>query len=252
MLSSVTRSQRRFLRKCAFFIITSLFLTLVILSSLDKIIDRFNYYFNWCDECVSSFLLNSGFKIDEVIVTGNKFVNEQDIVRLVDKSQPIIYVSLSKLASDIQSTNKWAKHVSVHRILPSTLQIDIEEHKPFALWKDNNKTSVIDSKGEVIVDDYLIDNLVTISGQNSLSNLEFVKELLESKAQLSGKISSFICVGNRRWNVVLDDGPTVKLPEDNPLGAWDYLNHLHDTTDFAFSDWSIIDMRIADKIFVKR
>lgn len=160
-----------------------------------------------------------------------------------------MYVSLSKLADNLQSARKWIKHVRIYRILPNTLHINIDEYKPFALWKDGNKTSVIDSEGKVIAYNYPIDNLVIITGQNLLSNLKFIKDILERKTQLSDHISSCVYVGNRRWNIILDNGSTVKLPEDNPYSAWDYLIHLQNTTDFTFSDWSIIDMRIIDKIF---
>ncbi|MGL9717450.1 MAG: cell division protein FtsQ/DivIB [Wolbachia sp.] len=250
MLSNVTRSQRSFLRKCALVIIIALFLTLVLYSSLDKITSQFNYYLTWCNDRLSSLLLSSGFSTDEVAITGNKFTSEKDILNLVNRTQPII--SLSKLADSIQSISKWIKHVRIYRILPNTLHINVDEHKPFALWKNDNKTSVIDSEGKVIADDYPIDNLVVITGQNSLSNLKFIKDILERKTQLSDHISSCIHVGNRRWNIILDNGSTIKLPEDNPYSAWDYLNHLQNTTDFTFNDWSIIDMRIIDKIFVKR
>ncbi|WP_254229737.1 cell division protein FtsQ/DivIB [Wolbachia pipientis] len=252
MLNNVTRSQRSFLRKCALVIITALFLTLVLYSSLDKTTNRFNYYFTWCNNRLSSLLLSNGFLIDKVTVTGNKFTNEKDILSLVDRTQPIMYVSLSKLTDNIQSVSKWIKYVKIYRILPNTLHIDVDEHTPFALWKDDNRTSVIDSEGKVIVNDYPIDNLVVIKGQNSLSNLKFIKDILERKTQLSDHISSCIYVGNRRWNIILDDSSTVKLPEDNPYSAWDYLSHLQNTTDFTFSNWSIIDMRVADKIFVKK
>ncbi|OWZ25784.1 POTRA domain, FtsQ-type family protein [Wolbachia endosymbiont of Wuchereria bancrofti] len=201
---------------------------------------------------MSSLLLSSGFSIDEVVVNGNKFTNEKDILNLVNKTQPIIYISPSKLADSIQSVSKWIKHVRIHRILPNTLYINVDEHKPFALWKDNNKTSVIDSEGKVIVDDYPTDNFIVITGQNALSNLKSIKDILESKTQLSDHISSCVYIGDRRWNIILDNGSIVKLPEDNPHSAWNYLNRLQNTTDFTFSDWSIIDMRIIDKIFVKR
>ncbi|MBR9983732.1 MAG: FtsQ-type POTRA domain-containing protein [Wolbachia endosymbiont of Homalodisca vitripennis] len=252
MLSNVTRKQRSFLRKCAFVIIVALFLTLVLYSSLDKIINRFNYYFTWYSDHLSSLLLSNGFSIDKVTVTGNKFTNEQDILSLVDRTQPIMYTSLSKLTDNIQSVSEWIKHVRIYRILPNTLRIDINEHEPFALWKDDNRTSVINSEGKVIINDYSIDNLVVITGQNSLSNLKFIKDILERKTQLSDHISSCVYVGSRRWNIILDDSATVKLPEDNPYSAWDYLSHLQNTTDFTFSNWSIIDMRVADKIFVKK
>ncbi|NUY39630.1 FtsQ-type POTRA domain-containing protein [Wolbachia endosymbiont of Litomosoides brasiliensis] len=252
MLDSVTRSQRSFLRKCALVIIIALFLTLLFYSSLDKIISRFKHYLTWCNDCLSSLLFSSGLSIDKVVITGNKLTNEKDILNLVNKTQPIIYISLSKLADRIQSASKWIKHVRIHRILPNILYINVDEHKPFALWKDNNKTSVIDSEGKVIVDDYPTDNFIVITGQNALSNLKFIRDILESKTQLSDYISSCVYVKNRRWNIILDNVSIVKLPEDNPHSAWDYLNHLQNTTNFTFSDWSIIDMRVIDKIFVKR
>ncbi|MGL9726337.1 MAG: cell division protein FtsQ/DivIB [Wolbachia sp.] len=252
MLNNITRSRRSFLRKCALVTIIALFLTLVLYNSLDKIIDRFNYYFTWYNNSLSSLLTSSGFSIDKVVVNGNKFTNEQNILSLIERTQPIMYVSLSKLADDIQSANKWVKYARINRFLPNTLHINIDEYKPFALWKNDNKTSVIDSNGTVIVDDYKVDDLIIITGQNSLSNLKFIEDILNKKTQLSNHISSCIYIGNRRWNITLDNDSTIKLPEDNPYSAWDYLNHLQSATDFTFSDWSIIDMRVADKIFVKK
>ncbi|HCE59425.1 MAG TPA: cell division protein FtsQ [Wolbachia sp.] len=248
MLNNITRSQKRFLRRCALIITISLFLTLVTYSSLGKIISYFNYYSTQC----SNLLLNSGFAIEKVTITGDKFTDQKYVLSLIDKTQPIVYVRLSKLANNIKSVNKWIKDVRVYRILPNTLHIDINEHKPFAIWRDNNKTSVVDYEGKIIVDDYPMDNLVVVTGQNALSNLKFVRDILENKTQLSEHISSFVFVGNRRWNIILTNGLTVKLPEDNPHGAWDYLNSLQNTTDFTPSNWSVIDMRIIDKIFVRR
>ncbi|MGL9733041.1 MAG: cell division protein FtsQ/DivIB [Wolbachia sp.] len=252
MLSNVTRSQKSFLRKCVLIIIIALFLALVLYSSFDKITIRFNYYLTWCNNYLSKLLLSNGFSINEIVVTGNKFTNEKEILGLVNKTQPIMYLSLSRLADSIQSVSKWIKHVRIYRTLPNILHINIDEYKPFALWRDGNKISVIDSEGKVITDDYPIDNLIVITGQNSLSNLKFVKDILENKTQLSSYISSCVYIGNRRWNIILDNVSTIKLPEDNPHNAWDYLNQLQNTTDFTFSDWRIIDMRIIDKIFVKR
>ncbi|MDG7055896.1 MAG: cell division protein FtsQ/DivIB [Wolbachia endosymbiont of Meromenopon meropis] len=254
MLSNVTRSQRNFLRKCALVFIISLFLTLVLYSSLDKITDKLNYYFTWFSNHLTRLLLNSGFSINEIVITGNKFTNKKNILDLIDKTQPIIYISLSKLADNIQSVNKWIKYIRIYRNLPNNiLHVNIDEYKPFALWKDsNNRTAVIDSEGKVITYDYSINNLIMIEGQNSLSDIKFIKNILESKTQLSKYISACIYVGNRRWNVILNNVSTVKLPENNPNAAWHYLNHLQNTTDFTFNDWSIIDMRIVDKILVKK
>jgi cell division protein FtsQ len=123
MLNSVIRSQRRFLRKCDFVITTALFLALVLYSSLDKIIDRFNYCSTWCKERISSLLLRSIFSIAKIVVTGNKLTNEKDILNLVNITQPIMYVSLLKLIDIIKYVSRWIKHVRVHRMLPRLLRI---------------------------------------------------------------------------------------------------------------------------------
>nr|WP_246214364.1 FtsQ-type POTRA domain-containing protein [Wolbachia endosymbiont of Dirofilaria (Dirofilaria) immitis] len=234
MLNNVTRSQKSFLHKCVLFITIALFLTLVLYRLLDKITSQLNYYLIWYNNRLSSLLLSNGFSIDKVVITGNKFTNEEDILNLINKTQPIMYVSLSKLADNIQSISKWIKYVRIYRILPNTLYINVDEHKPFALWNNDNKTSVINSENKVITDNYLIDNLNIITEQNSLSNLKFTKDVLERKTQLSSYVFSCVHAENRKCNMILNNSSTVKLPEDNLYSTWDYSNHLQSTTSFTF------------------
>lgn len=253
MLDNVTRSKKRFLRKCALIIIILLFLMVTIYSSFDRIINLFDNYFIQCRESISKLLLNYGFMIDEVVVSGNKFTNKQDILTLIDKTQPILYICPSKLVENIKSTSRWIKNVRIYKILPNILSIEIDEHKPFAIWEDSDKSSIIDSEGKIIIDDYLINNLIVISGENALSNLQFVRDLLKNETPLSKQISEFVFIGKRRWNIILNNRLTVKLPENNPDNAWNYLNLLQrNKSDFSLNNWSMIDMRIIDKIFVKK
>ena len=44
----------------------------------------------------------------------------------------------------------WIKHAQVMRLLPSTLQVVIEERVPFAMWQSRGKTYVVDAEGTVI------------------------------------------------------------------------------------------------------
>jgi cell division protein FtsQ len=248
----LTRSRRRFLRKCALILIMLLFFTLILYSSLGEIIYQYNYYISICNQYISNLLLDNGFCIDKIIITGNKFTDKEYILNLVDSKRPILYIGLSKLAYRIKSTNKWIKNVRIHRILPNTLHIDVDEYEPFAILEDDNKLSVIDSQGTVIIDipfvneNFFKQNFVVISGQNALLNLKFVKSILECKTQLSRNISSFVFISNRRWDIILKSGLTIKLPEEHPYKALDLLH------DIDLSKWTVVDMRVIDKIFVKR
>ncbi|OEY86658.1 hypothetical protein BIY23_03090 [Wolbachia pipientis] len=106
----------------------SLFVTLIVYSSFDKIIYRYHSYIDQCNRYISNFLLNNGFSINEVIITGNYFINRESILDLIDRKQPILYVRLAKLASEIKLKNKWIKNISIYRILPNILHIDIDEY----------------------------------------------------------------------------------------------------------------------------
>ena len=38
----------------------------------------------------------------------------------------------------------WIRHAQVMRLLPSTLQLVIEEREPYAVWQNQGKTFVVD------------------------------------------------------------------------------------------------------------
>src|SRR6185295_4737511 len=44
----------------------------------------------------------------------------------------------------------WVKQAQVMRLLPSTLQVVIEERAPFAMWQSKGQTYVVDANGAVI------------------------------------------------------------------------------------------------------
>ena len=44
----------------------------------------------------------------------------------------------------------WIKHAQVMRLLPSTLQVVIEERVPFAMWQIHGQTYVVDAEGVML------------------------------------------------------------------------------------------------------
>ncbi|WP_246214298.1 cell division protein FtsQ/DivIB [Wolbachia endosymbiont of Cruorifilaria tuberocauda] len=149
--------------KCILLLIIAFSLTAALHSSFNKITNQLNYYLTWYNNYLYT-LLSNVFSIDKVAITGNKFTNEKDILNLINKAQPIIYISLSNLANDIQSQNKWIKYVRIYRILPNTLHINVHEHKLLTPWGNNDKTLVIDHEGKLIVNSHSIDKLIVITG----------------------------------------------------------------------------------------
>ena len=57
-------------------------------------------------------------------------------------------------------------------------------------------------------------------------------------------------VAERRWNLVLDNNITVKLPESNPFAAVADLVRLDATEKLLSRAVSVVDLRIEDRVTV--
>lgn len=248
----IQKSKLHILHKYTAIIIVLFSLSLFFSNYLGKIVTYINSSITKCNNKLSDTLISWGLGINIVSLEGNHFVNKEDILKLIDKNKPILFISLSEIKHNIELLSRWVKNVDVQRILPNTIIITIEEHKPFAIWHHDNQFSIVDSTGYVIINDYYIDGLISIFGNNALSELDFVRSVVNSNTELSHEIHSFNYMQDKHWNVIFNNGLEVKLPQDNPNYAWNCLKKLHDELNIIKSNWKIIDLRTQNKIFIKK
>ncbi|QGR02997.1 FtsQ-type POTRA domain-containing protein [Ehrlichia ruminantium] len=196
---------------------------------------------------LSDQLVNYGFAVNEIIINGNEHVNSDDIRKLVD-ARSIFFVSLSELRNKIISSHQWIKDVSVRRVLPSTLEIAIQEYSPFANWYHDRKNALIDDLGHVIIDDCNIrDDLTSIYGDKALSHLDFIRKIINDNSIVSGMVSSVTYVDNSWWDIVLSSGLNIKLPKEEAYVVWCNLLDMYKASS-EFLVWKTIDMRIPGKV----
>ncbi|GHM59297.1 MAG: hypothetical protein sL5_02900 [Candidatus Mesenet longicola] len=244
------KSKLRVLHKYTAVIIILFSLSLFFSNYLDRIVTYVNSSTAKCNNKLSDILVNWGLSIDIISSQGNHFVSKKEVLKFIDKSKPILFISLSKIKRNIELSSRWIKNVNIQRILPNTIAISIEEHKPFAIWHHGNQFSVIDSTGYVIINDYYVGGLVPIFGNDALSELDFVQAVINSNTELSRQISSFNYM--QGWNIVFNNGLEIKLPQDNPNHAWNCLKRLHDESNIMKNNWKAIDLRTQNKIFIKK
>lgn len=151
-------------------------------------------------------------------------------------------------------TGIWINNVYIKREIPNTLKINIEEYIPFAVLNHFNNIDLLDANGEIIpiADNekrkYL--NMLTIVGDGSLEHINGLFNMLSTNQSLFNRIKRVIRIGNRRWNLVLDNGIIVQLPEHNMIDAWNNLDKIL-SIDGVEINVKIIDMRNKDKIFIE-
>ena len=113
------------------------------------------------------------------------------------------------------------KHAQVMRLLPSTLQVVIEERVPFAVWQSQGKTYVVDVEGAVIApavrEAYA--SLPLVVGEGAGKNAADLFETLKPFDSVTKQMVAALRVGDRRWTLKLSSGVDVMLPDDGVADA---------------------------------
>ncbi len=134
------------------------------------------------------------------------------------------------------------------------LQIDVTEKIPRALLYDQGQYHLVDEEGFVLASGVSRDEhpgLFVIAGPGSEANVAEVMTLLSVSEDINHMIRGFVRIGARRWNVILDQGRVVKLPEDNSWEAMNRLKTLDETGRLLSRDLSVIDLRIPERTYVR-
>lgn len=165
--------------------------------------------------------------------------------------------TILKLENEIIQ-DPWIQEVHIHKKLPNSLTINIVEHIPFALLKNNSlRFKLIDNLGNIIniPDDkiyafnYLLKIIFNNFDKNEINNLF---NILSVYNNLAKKIKIIERIGNRRWNLILDNNILIKMPEEDEkiLESWNVLNNIMEIYGLEIG-LKEIDLRINGKIFLK-
>ena len=74
---------------------------------------------------------------------------------------------------------------------------------------------------------------------------------LASEPALQAHVTASVRVGDRRWNVQLDNGIEVALPEINAEAAWHHLAALDRSDKLLERSVQVIDMRLPDRVVLR-
>jgi cell division protein FtsQ len=109
----------------------------------------------------------------------------------------------------------WVKDARVSRRLPDTLVIDIVERTPAAMWQNEGQLALIDSEG-VVLDRVPVDkmpDLPLLIGPGANGEEQQLERLMAAVPTLKPQLASATWVGGRRWDLMLQSGETLALPE---------------------------------------
>jgi cell division protein FtsQ len=157
-----------------------------------------------------------GFAVRAVDVTGAHGENAHAIVLAseVYDGQPIFTVDPEVVRGRVEAL-PGVRRATVARLLPDRVAIVVEIREPYALWQVDGELHVIDRHGVVLAQADPMNPpplpLVVADGANE--GVVEIVEALNNYPVVRDRVVGAVRVGERRWNLRLESGADVKLPE---------------------------------------
>lgn len=197
---------------------------------------------------------DAGLTVENILLTGRHHTERKDLAKLigVKAGDPILNTAPSEIRARLEAL-AWIKSAHVERRLPDTLAVRIVERRPIALWQRKGKLTLIDADGTPITRQDLerFGKLIVVVGEDAPKHTRSLFVLLAEQRALADRVRAAVRVGQRRWNLRLDNGIDVRLPEVNPSRALARLASYHRDRRLLDRDVVLIDMRLPDRMVVR-
>lgn len=195
----------------------------------------------------------AGFRVNEILVTGRVRTPQEEILSRLEIRQgmPVFAVDVAAAQEQLRAI-PWIESVQVARRLPGSIVVRIEERTPAALWQHKKKMSVIDAKGNVLTADALGDyaDLPLVVGEGAQEVVRELQGFLAAEPVLAAELEAAVRVGQRRWDLRLKNGVTVRLPEENAELALRRLDALARQGGIFDKNVTVIDLRLDGRVVV--
>ncbi|MDR1362367.1 MAG: FtsQ-type POTRA domain-containing protein [Holosporaceae bacterium] len=196
---------------------------------------------------------NPWFLIKKIEFDGNERV--QDILLLrasgLRYKSNIFSCPIHEVKKKLECVS-WVRSAAVHRKFPDTIYVRISERVPIAIFQSKYKLYLVDADGVVLEHDGIgnFDNLPIVLGDGAGKEAVHLLGCLDKFPILRKQLVFALRVGKRRWDMRINKGITVKLPERNISQALSILHELSNSDGFFSDNIKSIDLRMLDRVVV--
>lgn len=198
----------------------------------------------------------AGVSVNDVSVLGLELdpalADEVRAAAMIEPGENMFRADPYVIQHRVEATRK-VLNVRVHRLWPDQIVIIADAAKPVALWHDGADWQVVDGLGRVIPDAHPEDykRLVRLAGRGAPKAAPQLAAALAAVPDVTPGVAIATRVNDRRWDLRLVSGATVRLPEDNGLApALDRLATLQVRTALMDRPVKAIDLRNQGRIYL--
>ena len=201
---------------------------------------------------------DAGFSIRAIHISGERRTQAATIAAALDlhENQSIFSADLAAARARLLALD-WVASAEVVRRYPDSITVTIVEKRPFALWQAPPdaagvaRLAVVERNGGVITakDVESFARLPKLIGAGAPAAAAELVDAVQSQRAVSARIAAYEYVSQRRWNLILNDGVVVKLPEQNWQSQVEALERLIIDKGILERDISEIDLRSPTHFF---
>ncbi len=195
-----------------------------------------------------------GFRIAAISLSGPKEVSREDVLTTagVTGHASLLFLDADAARSRLIA-NPWIADAAVLKLYPDRLQITITERQAFALWQEGGRVSVIAADGTVL-EPFVEDRyraLPLVVGKGAERQGKDFLAIIDRYPTIRAALRASILVAERRWNLRLENGIDVRLPESDVEQALDRLVELDRDKKLLSRDIVAVDLRLPDRVTVR-
>jgi cell division protein FtsQ len=203
---------------------------------------------------VERLAVAAGFGVKKITVEGQLHATDAEITAALKAGPHTMMLGFdTDAAKERLEAVSWIRHAQVMRLLPSTLQVVVEERIPYAVWQKDGQTFVVDAEGVVLApalrEAYA--DLPLVVGVGAGKSAMALFDALAPYEDLRKKLIGALRVGDRRWTLKLASGVEIMLPDDNVAEALISLAKLEQDRGVLEREIAAVDLRLLDRITVR-
>jgi cell division protein FtsQ len=206
------------------------------------------------DEFTQGFTSQIGFAISDIQISGHNQTSEIEILGALGLKDTSSLVGFDTVEAREKLVKlPWIAAAEVTKLYPNGLSLKLEERKPFAIWQHDEELSLIEEDGHVIVPfaHQEFASLPLVTGVGAEREAKLLVPAVAAIPELKTRVKAQMLIAGRRWDIRLDNGVTIQLPEGDPAEALSGLAKLDSATGLLSKDIETVDLRVAGQMVVR-
>lgn len=196
----------------------------------------------------------AGFAVEDLKISGNVQTSEIEIFQQLglDGSTSLLSLDIEEVRQRLAKM-PWIADVEVQKVYPKTVEVRLKEREAFGIWQHGTELALIEKSGSVIAPlrDNKFASLPLFVGRDAETAAASFFEELQSWPEIRERVRAYVRIAGRRWDLHLDNGIVVKLPEDDLNKALYRLSRLDGEQQVLSRDVAAVDLRLPDRTTVR-